>query len=428
MKPSFLKHITTKVPPEFRAEFDRKVLISSLYNIRMLSWIGFVFFVPLFFLDLLREKAGELNGSSMLRMTAIVHYALLFLFIPALTAHRYLRQVIAGQPHKTISFFVSIFPAIVFLLLFPNFVLTLIARNNILFYTIFIFSISVTVPLAHIKRLVFNTILYFIMLATIVVCFREHREMRYLLFIETTGVSLTAFLIATFMYNLQIREFVIRKELNIATAQSEALLLNILPAPVAAELKEKGVYHPRRFELVSILFADIKDFSIIAQQISPEELVSELHACFSHFDQLMTQYGLEKIKTIGDAYICVSGLPEECSDHAIRIVQAGLAMQDFLHIRLMEREKQGKRGFQARIGIHSGPVLAGVVGTKKYVYDIWGDAVNIAARCQEAAEVNSVNISGATQMLVKGHFNCLERGNIEVKNLGAIEMYRVEGG
>ncbi len=202
--------------------------------------------------------------------------------------------------------------------------------------------------------------------------------------------------------------------------RSDDLLLNILPAEVAEELKDGGASAARQYDQVSVLFTDFVDFTGTAQNLSPQALVQELHECFSAFDAIIERNGLEKIKTIGDAYMAVCGLPVADERHAQRAVQAALEIRDFI----AERGKR-ERVFQIRIGIHSGPVVAGIVGVKKFAYDIWGDTVNTANRMESSGEAGKVNISEATYALVKNVFQCTPRGKIAAKGKGEVEMYFV---
>ncbi len=208
--------------------------------------------------------------------------------------------------------------------------------------------------------------------------------------------------------------------------RSEDLLLNILPALVADELKKQGHTKARYFEDVSVLFADFVGFSKIAERQTPQQLVSELDTCFQKFDEIIARYGLEKIKTIGDAYMCAGGLPNGGGAQIRDMVNAALEMQSWLLQWNLERDKQGQPRYDARIGIHSGPVVAGVVGSKKFAFDIWGDTVNIAARIEQAGESGKVNISGRVYEAVKSQFEFKHRGKIPVKNKGEIEMYFLE--
>lgn len=209
--------------------------------------------------------------------------------------------------------------------------------------------------------------------------------------------------------------------------RADTLLRNILPEETAAELKAHNSVKPVRYESVTVLFSDFKDFTKIAENLTPEELVAELDACFRLFDKIVEQFGLEKIKTIGDAYMCAGGLPKQNNTHPEDTVNAALAMQSGLSQLMHERKLQGRPVFEMRIGIHSGPVVAGVVGSHKFAYDIWGDAVNTAARLEQGGEAGRINISHATYLLVKSKFQCYYRGNLAAKNKGEIAMYFVSG-
>jgi adenylate cyclase len=209
--------------------------------------------------------------------------------------------------------------------------------------------------------------------------------------------------------------------------RSENLLLNILPADIAAELKEKGKADARDFETVSILFTDFKGFTEASAKLSAQDLVSEINTCFEAFDDIMGKYNIEKIKTIGDAYMAAGGLPIPTEDSVRNAVLAGLEMQDFISKRKSELDAQGKPCFEMRVGIHTGPVVAGIVGVKKFQYDIWGDTVNTASRMESSGEVGKVNISQSTYELLKDNpqFSFESRGKVEAKGKGEIEMYFV---
>ena len=215
-------------------------------------------------------------------------------------------------------------------------------------------------------------------------------------------------------------------ELEHEKRKSDELLLNILPTETAEELKKFGKAKAKRYDNVTVLFTDFKDFTKIAEHLSPENLVAEIDFCFKNFDAIIETHGLEKIKTIGDAYMCVGGLPKPDANNAIKVIEAALDARDFMLRYAKERQKENRVFFEMRLGIHTGDVVSGIVGTKKFVYDIWGDAVNIAARMEGNSEVGKVNISGVTYRLVKDHFDCTYRGKIAAKNKGEVDMYFVE--
>lgn len=208
--------------------------------------------------------------------------------------------------------------------------------------------------------------------------------------------------------------------------RSQELLLNILPSSVASELKQYGAAKAQRYDEVSVLFSDFQNFSKIAEKLSPEKLIQELDYCFKAFDRITEKFQLEKIKTIGDAYLCAGGIPSPHPEHATRSINAGMEMQAFLEQWKKEKIEKGEVFFEARIGIHTGPIIAGVVGVKKFAYDIWGDTVNIASRMESSGQVGKVNISEKTHALVENQFNFVERGKIEIKNKGEVNMYFVE--
>ena len=209
--------------------------------------------------------------------------------------------------------------------------------------------------------------------------------------------------------------------------RSEDLLLNILPAETAEELKENGRTVAKDYDMVTVLFTDFKNFTKVSETLNAQELVNEINYCYSKFDEIVTRFGIEKIKTIGDGYMAAGGLPVKNTTNAYDAVKAALAIRDFIEEEKQRRESEGKPFFEIRIGINTGHVVAGVVGIKKFAYDIWGDTVNIASRMESSGEPGKVNISGTTYEFVKDQFTCTYRGKVMAKNKGEIDMYYVEG-
>ena len=207
--------------------------------------------------------------------------------------------------------------------------------------------------------------------------------------------------------------------------RSDELLLNILPHEVAEELKAKGSAEAQLFDEVTVLFTDFKGFTQLSEKLTPKELVAEINECFSAFDYIMQKFGVEKIKTIGDAYMAAGGLPTANTTHAEDVVKAALEIQTFMQEHKEKKLLANELFFEIRIGVHTGPVVAGIVGVKKFAYDIWGDTVNTASRMESSGEVGKVNISGTTYELVKDKFTCVHRGKVQAKGKGEIDMYFV---
>ena len=239
------------------------------------------------------------------------------------------------------------------------------------------------------------------------------------------GVALT--LIAFLAFGLYRRTIFISKTKKIIEAErnrSDELLLNILPEETAIELKHSGTVKAKKYDSVSVLFSDFKGYTNYAEDLSPEMLVKSISFYFSEFDNIIEKYGLEKIKTIGDAYMCAGGLPFPDKDHAKKITLAAKEMIDFVTSAKNDISKD-YANFEIRIGINSGPVVAGVVGSKKFAYDIWGDTVNVASRMESMSEVGRINVSEQTHNLIKSDFDCEYRGEFEIKNHGKLKLYFV---
>lgn len=233
---------------------------------------------------------------------------------------------------------------------------------------------------------------------------------------------------------LRRQRLALENKVNIRTVQlqeqkdkTEELLLNILPHKVAEELKSEGRALPRKYNFATVLFTDFKGFTTISESIPPEELVKELDSHFGVFDEIVAKWGVEKIKTIGDAYMCACGLPEQNENHPILTVLASMQIRDYMEYIRAKKSAESKQNWELRIGIHSGPVIAGVVGKNKFAYDIWGDTVNTAARMEESSEPGKINVSGATYKAIKPYFECSKRGKVEAKNKGMLDMYFVDG-
>ena len=243
------------------------------------------------------------------------------------------------------------------------------------------------------------------------------------------GVGLALFFLIVLALGL-FRRYKFIKETNIIIEseknRSESLLLNILPEETAQELKEFGKVKAKRFESTTVMFTDFVGFTAYAKNLEPEELVNSVDFYFSKFDEIMEKHGVEKIKTIGDAYMCVAGLPQKGEHDVFKAVQAAFEILDF--VRESKANINDKlANFDIRIGINTGPIVAGVVGTKKFAYDIWGDSVNVASRMENKSLPGKINISESTYDLVKEVYDCEYRGEIDVKNKGMMKMFFIKG-
>lgn len=204
------------------------------------------------------------------------------------------------------------------------------------------------------------------------------------------------------------------------------LLNNILPQEIAMELEEKGKVKPKRYGMSTVLFTDFVAFSYHTKQMSPVELVNTLDNYFAAFDKIIRRYNLEKIKTIGDAYMCVAGVPEKRKENPVLAVLAAYEINQFMENLKLKNKQSGKKSWYLRIGLHSGPLVAGVIGKSKFAYDVWGDTVNIASRMCSSAEPGRVNVSEETYKQIKDYFDCTFRGELEAKNIGLMGMYHVD--
>jgi class 3 adenylate cyclase len=221
--------------------------------------------------------------------------------------------------------------------------------------------------------------------------------------------------------NKRTEDLIIEKE------KTENLLANVLPKNTASEIMEKGKATKIKYNFVTVLFSDIQGFTKIAEEVNPEVLIDELDKFFFYFDTVVERLGIEKIKTIGDAYMCAGGIPEKNRTNPVEVILAALEMQGYMSKLKETSEFEGMKFWDIRIGIHTGTVIAGVVGQKKLSYDIWGDTVNTASRMESSGEAGKINISGTTYEFVKDFFICEHRGKMPVKYKGEIDMYFVNG-
>jgi guanylate cyclase len=241
-----------------------------------------------------------------------------------------------------------------------------------------------------------------------------------MLALNVVGAASIAFvLLATFAHQRNEALSALRGEQE----KSEALLVNVLPGSIAARLKATDRTIADHFDATSILFADVVDFTPLSQLLPPTEMVDILDRLFSHFDELVERHGLEKIKTVGDCYMAAAGVPDPHADHARRAALLALDMREAVATSAVA----GREGLELRIGINSGPVVAGVIGRKRFIYDLWSDAVNTASRMESHGTPGEIQITGATYELLKDEFVCRPRGTIVVKGKGEMETWYLEG-
>jgi guanylate cyclase len=241
-----------------------------------------------------------------------------------------------------------------------------------------------------------------------------------MLALNICGAGSIAFTLLAFFANQ--RDAALRA-LRAEQEKAEALLVNVLPSSIAERLKGATHSIADQFESASILFADVVDFTPLALRLAPDEVVGVLDRLFSGFDTLVERHGLEKIKTIGDCYMAASGVPDPTPDHARRAAILALDMRDAVST----SEIDGRQGLELRIGINSGPVVAGVIGTKRFLYDLWGDAVNVASRMETNGTPGEIQITRATYELLKDEFVCRRRGTVQVKGKGDMETWYLVG-
>lgn len=432
MRHIFGKAFIAKVPMEYREQFDRKLSIGNCRRTLIINIICVAFVSQLLALDWIRYSAHELFNSSIHIALFCTHFLILLQIIPLFFIYFRFKQIQQGAYRygKNITWLTIILLVSAML---PMSILSLIKRDSVAIFAIYAGVVNIVVLLPHRERIILNGMNLLIFVVAIFIIQRDQTELLLMNFAECLALVLPNFIFATYQYNLTVNEFknkqLLAEQKEIIEAQkqrSDDLLNNILPAQIASELMSTGQVIPRIYANTTILFSDFKGFSQICRQLSAEDLIQDLSYCFSAFDRIIVAHGLERVKTIGDAYMCVAGVPDGMTDHAHRMVNAAVEMQRFLENWKIERLQWGKPIFEARIGIHSGIVTGGVVGTIKFAFDIWGDAVNIASRMESSSMPGRINISHSTHSLIKNDFNCTFRGSLPVKNIGEVDMYFID--
>jgi len=423
----FLFRIDSKYYPLFKL----KMAYENASRIRILFYIT-CFFLPAFFvLDYIRIRQGLTANNILYQLLVVDHFLFCFMLVASGQAWVH-RKKLNDKDYPQVEKLVNIFIGSLIVAMMPASILTIYDRDTLVLFTIYSVVLNIILELDHRKSVWLNVSSFIISLIA-VLFYNTSIETQLVTTMELIAVYGIPFIISRRQYALKLREFEFQNILNEQNIviqnekdKSDKLLLNILPVEIAEELKETGAIEAHQFEKVTVLFTDFVNFTGISELLTPQQLVAEIHHCFKNFDEIIERNGLEKIKTIGDAYLAVSGLPKSNTHYPKNAVKAAIEIIEFIESYKKEKQFLDNAGWGVRIGINSGPVIAGIVGVKKFAYDIWGDTVNTAARMEQCSEPGKINVSINTFELVKNDFTFNHRGKIEAKNKGMIDMYFVE--
>jgi len=420
------------IPEIIRKRFLIKLRIENSQRIYLISQIGLFFFFLLMGLDYIRYSEGKIHLGNLYFYLFLNHLGFLLFLFPIFTIRTNRKAFAAGQ-YKFTTFFIYTWNIFFSFMLIVLAILSLYERNSLTMYAFYIITINFGVVLLPRDRALFNLSSFFAIFSVVILLYHQDLQLLVINFLESLGLTVTCFVVSTQIFNSFVQDIIKDKTLEIKNAQIEKqkirgdeLLNNILPEEIANELKSKGFVKPRHFSNATIMLIDIKDFSNISKSLTTNGLIDMLDHCFKNFDRITSKHRLEKIKTIGDAYLCVDGVPESNATHPNDCIEAAREILGFLYEWKVEQMKKNELFFEVRIGIHSGPLIAGVVGDVKFVFDVWGDAVNITARVETSGEAGRINISQTTYDLVKNKFKCIHRGKISAKNLDSMDMYFVD--
>ena len=426
------QHIFIPIPASLRVSVLRLIRISNAQRIYVISVVGFIFAFLILGLDYIRYNNGKLIPGGLYFYLFLNHLAFFLFIFPILTILLN-RESFANGSYKFGRFFIYTWALFLGVMLLSMGILTFIARLSLSIYFIYIIIANFGLLMVHLDRVLLNSASFLVIAVAITWFLFGNLELVVSNLMEALGVTIVSFVVSTKIFNSFLQkviddELVKQKNGEIAKEKErgDKLLHNILPEEIANELKTTGKVKPRQYSSASILMLDFRDFSDLSRSLTPVQLITMLDYCFKNFDNITASHRLEKIKTIGDAYLCVGGVPNTNRTHPFDCIAAAWEMMAFLEEWKKEQMALNEPYFEARIGIHSGPVIAGVVGDKKFVFDVWGDAVNIAARLETAGEVGKINISQTTYNLVKQKKACKHRGKIPIKNQDPLDMYFVE--
>ncbi len=411
-----------EIAEEFKQEFNDRLLSGNLRKCYMISILGSFFVFPLIYLDIIRYNKGLLNNPVSIGIT--ISHTFFILFIPIVAFIFAKRKTIFIKKSRLKRFLVVLITLILSVSLLSMSFLGIKNTGTISVYSIFIMLINFVINIEHRWRLLINLICVFLFVISNIL-FIENIVDMITNILECLGVSTPAFAFATFHYNAKIKEFTNAKLLKLERERSQKLLLNILPQQIAEELLLNGVSKPTFHEASTVLFTDFIGFSSKTIGVEPTLLTEVLNDYFIAFDDICKRHQLEKIKTIGDAYMAVCGVPIANQDHAKNCILAALEMIEYVKKYEHKALMNNALWFKMRVGLHSGSLVAGVVGKEKFSFDIWGETVNITARFEQKSESNRINISSTTFDLIRHDFECDYRGKIDIKNIGEVDMYFV---
>jgi class 3 adenylate cyclase len=408
IKTFFVGAPRTKYPDSYleELEYQSKLYAKSFGILGLVVWLRFI--------PIDRELHPELTMLPMLRygFSVVSAVALILIFATKFRYKGLASLAIMGGyaliATALVAAYVNIYPYVTSYILYLALALAVPLPR------------SITMSLVALSMVLFLSISYF-RSADFAQAFYRYS------FISLSQTGLVALLFTFLGDRARFRSYQKSKEIEKKEVEANGLLLNILPENIANELKTKGLVVPAKIKSASVLFTDFVGFTRISEKLLPEEVVDELDKCFSYFDQVTEKYNLEKLKTIGDSFMCAGGVPLPNRTHAIDACLAALEIQAFMNQMKEIKATQGFEYWELRLGISSGPLVAGVVGHKKFAYDVWGDTVNTASRLESSGVPGKINISGATFELIKELFICEHRGKIHAKGKGDIDMYLLNG-
>ncbi|MFT5168477.1 MAG: class 3 adenylate cyclase [Saprospiraceae bacterium] len=426
------KSLFSPVPEKLWKRLLWQLRVENSKRIFMISIIGLFFFFLFCGLDYIRYTDGKIQPWNLSFFLFLNHLTFAFFIFPIFTIRRNQNAFDVGR-FKHGRFFIYAWTIFLGVILLTMAILSLLERGDLSLYFIYIIIVNFGLIMLHYDRILLNLASFIVITIAIITLDHQNLELLIIHLMESLGVTVVSFLVSTHIFNTYVwkiltYKLIAKKNKTLAKEKKrgDQLLNNILPKEIASELMQTGTVIPRHYSSATIMMIDFKNFSGISKAITPEQLITDLDYCFTEFDEISERFRLEKIKTIGDAYLCVGGVPTSNTRHPFDCIEAAKVMIAFLNKWNEKRILKYQPVFEGRFGIHTGPVIAGVVGGKKFVFDIWGDAVNICAGMEKSGEVGKINISQTTFNLVKTIYECTHRGKIEIKNNEPIDMYFVE--